>query len=471
MKPVLVTLLAASVALTPSMSLAQHGGRGGGGWSGGSGGFGARGASGSWSGGQGWASGHGSGGFGGGGRTASNSSGSRGPASFHPTHAASPHQFNFSHRPAYHGNWYHGDWHGHWGHPWAYRPWGWYWGGGLGWGFGFGLGVATVGVLTLGSPWGWGYYSYWNPYWVAPVGGVTYINYSQPIIYSQPAVVAPQPSPGAPIDSPLSGGGTAQEKALAMFDSARALFKRGDYPMALAETNRAVALLPNDSILHEFRALCLFVMKDYQQSAAAMYAVLSVGPGWDWATLSGLYPNPSVYEQQLRALEGYRRDNPAAAPARFLLAYHYLLAGHNQQAAAELQAVVELEPKDQLAAQLLKGLTAAPTNDEPPTTPPALLPASPVDASSLIGHWTGNRSDGSHFELNLTRDNKFTWEFTQQNKKQRLNGNYTLADNYLILTASDQNALVGHVALEQPNQLTFKLAGGSPADPGLTFTR
>jgi hypothetical protein len=33
--------------------------------------------------------------------------------------------------------------------------------------------------------------------------------------------------------------------------------------------------------------------------------VLSVGPGWDWTTLIGLYPSIDVYTTQLRALEDF----------------------------------------------------------------------------------------------------------------------------------------------------------------------
>ena len=205
---------------------------------------------------------------------------------------------------------------------------------------------------------------------------------------------------------------TTQQKALDIFESARELFKRGDYQTALSQTNRAVAILPNDSLLHEFRALCLFALKDYQQAAAALYAVLSAGPGWDWATLSGLYPNVDVYEQQLRALESYRNDNFDVGAPHFLLAYHYMLAGHNEPAADELREVVRLQPGDQLAAQLLKGLTtpASPRRiramlaggPEPSASEgPALMPAAPVELASIVGHWKASRPDGSKFSLNL----------------------------------------------------------------------
>lgn len=241
--------------------------------------------------------------------------------------------------------------------------------------------------------------------------------------------------------------------------------------MALAQTNRALALVPNDSLMHEFRALCLFATNDYQQSAAAIHAVLTSGPGWDQATLVGLYASPDVYGTQLRALEEYRNEHPDASAARFLLAYHYMLSGRDKQAAEELQVVTEQEPNDQLAAQLLAGLST-PSADQPPAAAPGTAPAQPVELAELIGQWRSSRSDGSTFELKLTDDNQFTWKCTQRdNKQQLLSGTYTLADNYLILTARDQNALVGRVAMEPGDKFKFKLAGGSPNDPGLTFAR
>ena len=370
---------------------------------------------------------------------------------------------------------------------------GWYWGGGAGWGWGFAAGVATVGI-SVGSPWGWGYYSYWNPYWVAPPGGVTYINYSQPIVIMEqvvataPVVVGGAPAPSlaqgptpaaVPASASTAGENSNREKSLEIFENARGLFKRDDYPLALAEINRALALVPNDSLMHEFRALCLFAQHDYQQSAAALYAVLSAGPGWDSATVVGLYSTPGAYTDHLLALEAYRSENPRAADARFVLAYHFLLAGQNEQAETELAAVVELEPKDQLSAQLLAGLRAKPPAELPgdapaPELPGAVAPAEakpPVDAADLVGNWKASRVDGSKFELTLSEDSKFRWNFSQQEKKQEFSGTFTLANNLLILSASGQNALVGQVALEEGDKLQFKLAGGSPTDPGLTFTR
>ena len=89
--------------------------------------------------------------------------------------------------------------------------------------------------------------------------------------------------------------------------------------------------------------------------------MLSAGPGWDWTTLSGLYPNVDVYTEQLRALEQYAKSNPAASEAKFLLAENYLTCGYTDAAAAQLKEVVQLNPKDQLSAQLLKSISASDT--------------------------------------------------------------------------------------------------------------
>jgi tetratricopeptide (TPR) repeat protein len=109
--------------------------------------------------------------------------------------------------------------------------------------------------------------------------------------------------------------------------------------------------------LHEFRALTLFAQKAYQEAAAAIYAVLSAGPGWTWETLAPMYGNTETYIQQLRALEAYTRANPKSSAARFLLAYQYLVLGHMSEALKQLQEVVKLSTDDQLAKQLIQAFT------------------------------------------------------------------------------------------------------------------
>ena len=90
------------------------------------------------------------------------------------------------------------------------------------------------------------------------------------------------------------------DPAVAQFDAAREAFQAGDYAGALQQTDAALKVLPNDATLHEFRAVVLFAVGQYDQAAGPLYAVLSVGPGWDWTTMIGLYPSADVYTRQLR---------------------------------------------------------------------------------------------------------------------------------------------------------------------------
>ncbi len=109
----------------------------------------------------------------------------------------------------------------------------------------------------------------------------------------------------------------------------------------------------------------------YDEAAATLYAVLSVGPGWDWTTLISLYPGVDVYTTQLRALEDYCDTHSDAATARFVLAYHYLTEGHTDAAVSVLKQVVALKPNDTLSAKLLRQL--APPKETPSTATAAAL--------------------------------------------------------------------------------------------------
>jgi tetratricopeptide (TPR) repeat protein len=164
------------------------------------------------------------------------------------------------------------------------------------------------------------------------------------------------PPPADPVDDPQAVD--LAETAMDFFDRARETFKRNDPRAALALVDKAIAELPTDATLHEFRALCLFALKDYQEAAATLYVVLAAGPGWDSDTLQSLYPDIATYTEQLRALEAFTKANPKAAYANFVLAYHYLVLGHLAHAVKQLEIVVALMPDSQLAAQMLASLKA-----------------------------------------------------------------------------------------------------------------
>ena len=129
-----------------------------------------------------------------------------------------------------------------------------------------------------------------------------------------------------------------------------------------------------------------------------------------------------------------------------------------------------MNPKDQLSSQLLASLTSKP-EDQPPAPEQPATPAKPVTAGDLAGKWTSKRGDGSSITLDLGRDSKYTWTFNQRGKPQAHSGTYSVADNLLVLNQDNTPAMVGQVDALASKSFNFKLVGGSPNDPGLTFTR
>ncbi len=261
------------------------------------------------------------------------------------------HRSNAYYRPGYayyhpyYTAWHHGYWPG-----WYHRPW-------LQFGYGVGVGWLLAPGQTV---------VYANPYWVAPPVAPVY-DYSQPIPIPQD-----EPIDDSAVDdstnvyaSPVPADPNVQN-AQTLIDNARQAFYAKNYSGALQLIDRAVALTPKDTTVHEFRALSLFALGRYREAAATLYAVLAVAPGWDWETMRSFYPDTQTYTDQLRALEAYARANPNDGSSRFLLAYHYLVANHRDAAATTLRRVVQLQPNDQLAPHLLQMLETQEAPDRPP---------------------------------------------------------------------------------------------------------
>ncbi len=353
-----------------------------------------------------------------------------------------------------------------------------------GWGYpGYGYGgygdyggYGGYGGYGYGSTlYDWGYSPYYNPY-----NNPAEVVVQQPIAYdySQPiSTTATQPAQAM------------SDQAATSFDQARAAFKLGNYSLALDLTDQALRQLPNDVALHEFRALALFALQRYDEAATALYAVLSTGPGWDWPTLIGLYSDVNVYTGQLRALESAIRQNPQSAAARFVLAYHYITAGHLDAGISQLKDVTELQPRDIVASQLLRQLQQA-TQGAPglaPTAPapvPAAAGATPpaaiattsfsVREGNLTGTWTAEPSADTTIRLTLAGGGHFTWKVTSQGKAQEFQGDETYGNGILTLVRSAQDAqppMVGRVTWRDDDHFTFKIMAGPPDDPGLSFTR
>jgi len=348
----------------------------------------------------------------------------------------------------------------------GYHHWynGCYQGGGYNnWGLGVaGLGVGVWGLNSLALD--FGYRPYVNPFY-APVvvnPAPVYLNYSQPIINVAQAV----PENGAePAKIP--------ETATMLFDSATVAFRAGNYKEALSNTERAMSEFPKDVVMHEFRALCLFALRDYKQSSAAMHALLASGPGWDWTTVSSLYADLEIYKSQLQALENDCARNPDDAARQFLVAYHQMTAGNEEAARVSISKARALLPKDAVIDNLYRILRADPVNETKEKN--AALATEKLMQNiqlDITGSWKSDLSDGGSIVLNIRKDGGFAWEVNgKSRKKDSFEGTFTLEGPLLVLERSSGGALIGRIKALSENSFQFKVVGGSEEDKGLEFRK
>ena len=342
----------------------------------------------------------------------------------------------------------------------------------------FAAGAATgVTAWALGSSfYNWGYASYANPYYAEAT-------VAQPIVIEQ-TIAGGEPQTVSVPASPMTTASRSTRRRPRPLrrspippsrSSTRPVqaFRSGDYAGALQLTDEALKVLQNDATLHEFRALVLFAVGKYDLAAGPLYAVLSVGPGWDWTTMVGLYPSIDVYTAQLRKLEAFISANPTSTSARFVLAYHYLTQGHIDAAVGQLKQVVALAPEDTLSAQLVKQFSPAGngTGDcggQRPLRPRWRQPAKP---GKLAGKWTANPARDTTIAIGGRGRRGLHLEGRLQGQAQQLSGKWSLTDNLLTLAQEgDAGALVGRVAWQADDKWSFRVIGTGAEDQGLLFT-
>jgi len=383
---------------------------------------------------------------------------------------------------------------GHWSRNWG----GWYRGFGPAWGYGrwnylwnrypvaMAFGATMWGLNAVA--WTFGVGNYYNPYCDGPV----YVDNQQVVSYTQPVVGdpaydanaeqalataddnsdAPAPTPGSDAEVAPS---TPDDALTQTFNDARNAFYQENFDQALSLTDQALKSAPRDAAINEFRSLCLFALGRYREAAANIHAVLAAGPGWDWTTMISLYSNKATYTAQLRQLESAVKANPKAADVRFLLAYHYLTCDYKDAAVALLKTVTELQPKDVLAADLVKMYTPAPDSAEGASTASTATPDAPAPdlekpaypLEKLQGDWVA-RDDRGEFALHLGKDDAFTWKFTREGKPQSVKGAYVIRGKNLVMQPDTGGTMLSEITLQNDQTLLFTPIGESQK---LTFTR
>ena len=261
----------------------------------------------------------------------------------------------------------------------------------------------------------------------------------------------------------------------------------------LQRCNEALRSRPKDPVIHEVRALALFAQGDYKAAAATLNSLLAMSPGMDWTTLSGLYGNADDYSQQLRRLEAQCQSNPRDAAAHFVLAYHYLVTGHAEEAVEALRVVVAQQPRDATAKRMLEALApaeqptavaAAPPEPsgvrqtsatEPVPPPPSANQTAPLATAGpqtdLVGRWRAV-ADGATIELTIDDASQFAWSATPTGgAATKLSGSVIATSDTLVLDSETQGSMVGQVKTIGPDEFRFALAGGPADAKGLDFRR
>ena len=364
-----------------------------------------------------------------------------------------------SHHDHY-GDWYHGSWNpgAGWGYMWNNYP------------VAAAVGLTAWGVNRIG--YGWGYWGYSNPYYSN--GGSSSYDYSQPlVVYADNPATTTAPAGTTPAYTASSSDPQPTDEGMAAFEAARNAFYVGDYATALSKLDVTLKTMPRDTVVHEFRSLVLFALKKYPESAAAAYAVLSAGPGWDWTTMISLYPGVDSYTNQLRALEAFSDANPKSTDAHFLLGYLYMTMGYGEASAKQFKLTQKLLPNDKLIRQLV-GMTAAPDDTQianTPPGPPAVPPGKVLKPEQLVGNWKAS-APGASFQLSMAADGSFTWTYSRGKEKQSVKGVYAVdQDNLALETDDGGGTMLAEVDFNNPSQFNFKMIGDDPKAPGLDFRK
>lgn len=180
----------------------------------------------------------------------------------------------------------------------------------------------------------------------------------------------------------------ADGKANDLMEASLAAFQKGDFAAELASVDLALAMVPGDPALHEYRALVFCALGRFNDTAGALNSVLASGPGWDWTTMTGLFDTQEIYIELLRILEDSTYKNPDFAAAHFVLGYHHPVLGHPEYAVGLFDRVIVLGPRDTVSAQLRNLIKDSIISEEEERGERPVV--TPVNQHKLVGPWIRN---------------------------------------------------------------------------------
>jgi tetratricopeptide (TPR) repeat protein len=162
------------------------------------------------------------------------------------------------------------------------------------------------------------------------------------------------PTPGE--TAPPMPSADSTERAVSFAQQGEMDFKDGRYDLAMRNWRHAIVDDPRNGGLVLLMAQALFQTGNYAESAGAVQHGLSMLPTDQWGSVLGnytkLYGNTQPFVDSLRDLEKRRKEKPNDPAVRFLLGYEYGFLGYPKEAVEELDKVLKVAPKDEVAKKL-----------------------------------------------------------------------------------------------------------------------
>jgi len=133
-------------------------------------------------------------------------------------------------------------------------------------------------------------------------------------------------------------------------------FFAGDYARAVKSFRHAMVEDPGNGACALLLAQGLFQTGAFEEAAGAIQMATQLLPDDKWGVVGEhrreLYGSNADYVSQLRVLENTIRDKRDSPALRFLLGWHYGFNGYPKEAVDQLNKVVEMAPKDEIAVRV-----------------------------------------------------------------------------------------------------------------------
>ena len=243
--------------------------------------------------------------------------------------------------------------------------------------------------------------------------------------------------------------------------------------------------MPNDPTLHEFRALVLFAQGQYDAAAATLYPVLNAGPGWDWTTLVGLYPErrrlhraaPRPRRRQPgEPRQGVRPLRPGVQlPDRGVPRERRVRTPPGDPAPAQGHPLRPPPgPDHQARDRDPRRRRSRAAGDVPPAHPPspAVAPVSNGPTGSLIGHLVArSRRPRRPSPCRSPPTAASTGPSPTRTAPASSPAARPTATTCSPSPPSTGDPLVGRVVWTDATHFTFQAVGGGAGDPGLAFQK